>query len=427
MRIISSQEFKDEILSRVINRGKLDLSSISAPVANIIADVKEQGDEALLKYTEKFDKVRLTTSRLRVTENEIKEAYKNLKEKQVAALNEAAANIAVFHRKQMEKDWSLETSKGLTVGQVIKPLQTVGVYVPGGNASYPSSVLMCVIPAKIVGVEKVVVCSPPQRSTRINPAVLAAADIAGADEVYKIGGAQAVAAMAYGTKTVPKVDKIIGPGNVFVTAAKMQVNTDVAVDIPAGPSEILIIADEDANPSFIASDLIAQAEHDPRALAILLTTSKSLATSVKDEVYRQMPLLSRVKTIKSSIETGGLIVIVDNVEEAVDYANLIAPEHLEIQTKAPSRIVGKIRNAGTVFVGEYSTVAFGDYSSGLNHVLPTGGYAKFFSGLSTRDFVKRINFLQCDRQGYLTLKDTTITLAEMEGFDGHARSVSIRE
>jgi len=427
LRIISSQEFKGEILSSLINRRRLDLSSISTKVAKIAADVKEEGDTALLRYTEEFDKVRLTTSQLRVTENEIREAYKNLKNEQIAALKKAAANIAVFHRKQMETDWSLKTSKGLVLGQVIRPLKTVGVYVPGGNASYPSSVLMCVVPAKIAGVERVVVCTPPQRNGCVTPAVLVAANIAGANEVYRVGGAQAIAAMAYGTKTVPNVDKIVGPGNVFVTAAKMNVSRDVAIDIPAGPSEILIVADKDANASFVASDLIAQAEHDPRALAILLTTSRSLAASVKDEVCKQMSLLSRTKTIQSSIETGGLIVTVDDLGEAVDYANLIAPEHLEIQTKASTEILEKVQNAGAVFVGEYSPVAFGDYSSGLNHVLPTGGYAKFFSGLSTRDFIKRINFLQCDKQGYLKLKETTVTLAELEGLDGHARSVTIRE
>jgi histidinol dehydrogenase len=425
MRIVTSQEFKEKILDRVVNR-KADLSSISLTVRKIITDVMENGDEALLRYTEKFDNTRLTRSRLAVAEKEIKEAYEKLERSQINALKEAARNIARFHKKQIKGMWSLETAKGVTVGQVTRPLSSVGVYTPGGKASYPSSVLMCAIPAKVAGVKKIVVCSPPGKNGNINPALLVAADIAGVTEIYRVGGAQAIAAMAYGTETVPKVDKIVGPGNVFVTAAKLEVDKDVAIDLPAGPSEILVIADETANASFIASDLLAQAEHDPQALAILLTTSKDLALAVREDVYKQMGSLSRTETVKSSIQTGGLIVIVENIQEAVDYANLIAPEHLQIQTKAPRKVFNKIQNAGAVFLGNYSPVAFGDYSSGLNHVLPTGGYANFYSGLSTRDFVKIINFLQCSRQGYLNLKKTTVTLAKLEGFDGHAKSVSIR-
>lgn len=425
MRIVTSQEFKEKILDRLVNR-KADLSSISLAVRKIIMDVRENGDEALLRYTEKFDNTRLTRSRLTVAKKEIKEAYKKLERSQINALNEAARNIACFHKKQIKDMWSLETAKGVTVGQVTRPLSSVGVYAPGGKASYPSSVLMCAIPAKVAGVKKIVVCSPLGKNGNINPALLVAADIAGVTELYRVGGAQAIAAMAYGTETVPKVDKIVGPGNVFVTAAKLEVGKDVAIDLPAGPSEILVIADETANASFIASDLLAQAEHDPQALAILLTTSKDLALAVREDVYKQMESLSRTETVKSSIQTGGLIVIVENIQEAVEYANLIAPEHLQIQTKSPRKVFDKIQNAGAVFLGNYSPVAFGDYSSGLNHVLPTGGYAKFYSGLSTKDFVKTINFLQCSRQGYLNLKRATVTLAKLEGFDGHAKSVSIR-
>jgi len=426
MKIVTSQKFRKEILDQLVNRGKTDLSTISLAVRKIITDVRESGDEALIHYTEKFDNVHLTKSKLKVAKNEIKEAYKKLERSQINALKKAAMNIARFHKAQIKDVWSLETVKGVTVGQVTRPLSSVGVYAPGGKASYPSSVLMCAIPAKVAGVKKIVVCSPPRENESINPALLVAADIAGVTEIYRVGGAQAIAAMAYGTETVPKVDKIVGPGNVFVTAAKLEVNKDVAIDIPAGPSEILIIADETANASFIASDLLAQAEHDPQAWSILLTTSRDLALAVKEEVYKQMEFLSRKETIKSSIQTGGLIVIVKNIEEAVNYTNLIAPEHLQIQTKIPRKVFSKIRNAGAVFLGNYSPVAFGDYSSGLNHVLPTGGYAKFYSGLSTRDFVKTINFLQCSRQGYLNLKRATVTLAKLEGFDGHARSVSIR-
>jgi histidinol dehydrogenase len=426
MRVISNQEFRSEILDRIVNRGKVDLSSISLSVKKIISDVRENGDEALLRYTEKFDNVHLTRSKLKITARNIREAYEKLEKSQINALKKAANNIERFHKKQIKGTWSLEAAKGVTTGQTTRPLSSVGVYAPGGKASYPSSVLMCVIPARVAGVKKIVLCSPPGKSGNINPALLVAADIAGATGIYRTGGAQAIAALAYGTDVVPKVDKIVGPGNIFVTAAKLEVSKDVAIDIPAGPSEVLIIADETANASFIASDLLAQAEHDSQAWAILLITSKDLALAVNEEVSKQMASLSRTETVKSSIHTGGLIVNVKDIEEAVEYANLIAPEHLHIQTKAPREVFDKIQNAGAVFLGPYSPVAFGDYSSGLNHVLPTGGYAKSYSGLSTWNFVKTISFLECTKQGYLDLKSATISLAKMEGFDGHAKSVSIR-
>jgi histidinol dehydrogenase len=425
MRIINVQEFKEEMLNQVLNRGKS--ASIESSVRKIVNDVREQGDKALLRYTEKFDKVRLPASKLKVDEKEVKEAYKKLKQSQIIALRKAADNIATFHKKQLRAKWTMQIADGVTLGQVTRPLASVGVYVPGGKAAYPSSVLMCAIPAKVAGVEKIIVCSPPGKGGYVNPSLLVAADIAAVSAVYRVGGAQAIASMAYGTETVPKVDKIVGPGNVFVTAAKLEVSKDVAIDVPAGPSEVLIIADETGNASFIASDLLAQAEHDPQAWAILLTSSEALASAVKEEVYRQMKSLSRTEIIKSSVQQRGLIVTVNNIEEAIDYSNMIAPEHLQIQTKNPPEDLSKIRNAGALFLGGYSPVAFGDYSSGLNHVLPTAGYAKVYSGLSSLDFVKTMNFLQCSKEGYLNLKETTVTIAEMEGFDAHAKSVTIRE
>ena len=427
MRVITAQEFEDKLLNQVLNRGKADISLIEASVRTIVNDVREQGDKALLQYTEKFDKLRLSSSKLKVAEKEIKEAYKKLEKSQITALRKAAENIACFHKKQLRAKWIMQIAEGVTLGQVIRPLASVGIYVPGGKASYPSSVLMCAVPAKVAGVEKIIMCSPPRKSGDMDSSLLVAADVAGVSEVYRVGGAQAIAAMAYGTSTVPNVDKIVGPGNIFVTAAKLEVNKDVAIDIPAGPSEVLIIADETGNASFIASDLLAQAEHDPQAWAILLTTSKTLASAVKDEVYRQMTSLSRKDIINSSIQTRGLIVTVNNLKEAICYSNLIAPEHLQIQTKNPDEILGNIRNAGAVFLGGYSPVAFGDYSAGLNHVLPTAGYAKIYSGLSSLDFVKTMNFIQCSKEGYRKLKETAVTIAEMEGFDAHAKSVTIRE
>ena len=427
MRIVSSKEFKKEVLNQLLNRGKEDIASIVSSVRTIIDDVKEGGDKALLKYTEKFDKILLSPTKLKVSENEIKEAYKKLEESQISALQKAADNIASFHTKQLRAKWTAQLAEGVTLGQVTRPLASVGIYAPGGKASYPSTVLMCAIPAKVAGVGKIVVCSPPGKNGEVSPALLVAADIARVSEVYRTGGAQAIAAMAYGTNTVQSVDKIVGPGNIFVTTAKLEVNKDVAIDFPAGPSEVLIIADETANASYIAADILAQSEHDQKAWAILLTTSETLALKVKNEVYKQIKSLSRIDIIKSSLEKGGLIVTVKDIEEAIDFTNMIAPEHLQIQTKTPNEVFNKIRNAGAVFLGGYSPVSFGDYSSGLNHVLPTAGYAKIFSGLSILDFVKTINFLQCNEEGYRNLKETTITIAEMEGFDAHAKAVSIRK
>jgi histidinol dehydrogenase len=426
MRIISSKDFRNEELKALLKRGKTDLSEIVKAIRMIIDAVKKEGDKALLDYTEKFDKIRFSPSKLRVSEKEIKDAYSKLKKSQVTALQKAADNIAAFHKKQLKTKWTIQLTEGVKLGQVTRPLSSVGIYAPGGKASYPSSVLMCAVPAKVAGVENVIVCSPPGKNGDVDPSLLVAAEIAGVSEFYRVGGAQAIAAMAYGTGTIKKVDKIVGPGNIYVTAAKLEVNRDVAIDIPAGPSEVLVIADNTANPSFIAADLLAQAEHDPQAWAILLTTSETLASAVKDQVYTQMKYLSRKDIIKSYLQTG-LIVIVPNIEEAIDLSNIIAPEHLQIQTKSPDEVFGKIQNAGAVFLGSYSPVSFGDYSSGLNHVLPTAGHAKTYSGLSSLDFIKTMNFLQCNKEGYRNLKETTITIAEMEGFDAHARAVSIRE
>ena len=427
MKILTAKEFEEEMLTQVLNRGKADISSIEASVKKIVADVRDEGDKALLRYTEKFDKVRLTASKLKVNEKEIKEAYKKLEKSKITALKTAAENIASFHKKQLRAKWTMEIAEGATLGQVTRPLASVGVYVPGGKAAYPSSVLMCAVPAKVAGVKKIVVCSPPGKGGDVDAALLVAADIAGVSEFYRVGGAQAIAAMAYGTDTISNVDKIVGPGNVFVTAAKLEVSRDVAIDVPAGPSEVLVIADETGNTSFIASDLLAQAEHDPQAWAVLLTTSKTLATAVKEEVYLQMKTLSRKEIINSSIQERGLIVTVSSIEDAVRYSNMIAPEHLQIQTKNPTEVLDKIRNAGALFLGSYSPVAFGDYSSGLNHVLPTAGYARIYSGLSSQDFVKTMNFIQCSKEGYRKLKETAVTIAEIEGFDAHAKSVTARE
>lgn len=426
MKIISSEEFKKTDLDKFLNRGKSDLSSIVSTVQKIIKNIKENGDAALVDYTEKFDKVSLKSSNLRVSETEIKQAYKKLDQKQIDALQAAADNIAAFHKKQIREKWTMQKTEGVTLGQVMRPLASVGVYAPGGKAAYPSSVLMSAIPAKVAGVDRVIVCSPPRQGEDISSALLVAADIAGVDEVYRVGGAQAIAAMAYGTDSMKPVAKIVGPGNVYVTAAKIEVSRDVAIDVPAGPSEVLVIADETANPAYVAADLLAQAEHDPQAWAILVTCSEKIALEVQQQIVVQLKSLSRTQIIESSLQKG-LIITTQDIDEAIELSNLIAPEHLQIQTKDPNEVFSKIRNAGAVFLGRYSPVSFGDYSSGLNHVLPTAGYAKIYSGLSSLDFVKTMNFLECTKEGFNNLKDTAVTIAELEGFDAHAKAVSIRE
>jgi histidinol dehydrogenase len=425
IQIISSKEFLVE-KNKFLNRGKTDLSKVFNEVKTIVDDVKKNGDNALLRYTKKFDNVSIIKNNLKVSTKEIEQAYKNLEEKQISALKEAAKNIRKFHKKQLKNKWTMEIESGVTIGQILRPLETVGIYTPGGKASYPSSTLMCAIPAKIAGVKKIILCSPPKKNGKVNPALIVAADIAGVDEFYKVGGAQAIAAMAYGTESIQAVNKIFGPGNVYVTAAKLEVNKEVAIDIPAGPSEVLVIADETSNPAYIASDLLAQAEHDPQASSILISTSKQVALSVKDQLDKQIKSLTRINIIKASLENCGLIITAFNLDEAIEIANMIAPEHLQIQTKSPNKVLNKIQNAGAIFLGKYSPVSFGDYSSGLNHVLPTSGYSRIYSGLTSLDFVKIMNFLNCTKQGLKKLKDTTVTIAKMEGFDAHAKAVLIR-
>ena len=427
MKVLTAKTFDERFLPKMLGRAKVEKSAVFREVAKIIRDVKERGDRALVDYTRKFDCANFSEEKLRVSEREIKNAYKKLKKKEINALRKAAENIRTFHKEQIgRREWSITTLEGVKVGQLIRPLSSIGVYAPGGKAAYPSSALMCTIPAKIAGVEKIVVCSPPKSDGEIAPAVLVAADIGGATEIYRIGGAQAVAALAYGTETVSKVEKIVGPGNIYVTAAKLLVSMEVAVDLPAGPTELLIIADESVDPGIVACDIIAQAEHDAKALTIALATSESLAYRIEKEMRRQLKTLPKRSIARKSIRNNCFIVITENLESAIRYANLIAPEHLEILTEKPHDLLGKLRNAGAVFIGRHSAVAFGDYSAGINHVLPTGGYARTFSGLSVWSFLKTINFLECDAGGYQNLKDMTVTLAKLEGFDGHAKSVLSR-
>ncbi|VVB52497.1 Histidinol dehydrogenase [uncultured archaeon] len=396
-----------------------ELQEVMPSVTSILNDIKENGDTALLKYTVQFDKASLED--IEVSHKEIHEAVYSLDKKLLTHLKKAASNIRAFHNAQVTKDWIKEFAPGIRLGQRISPLGSVGAYVPGGMASYPSTALMTVIPAKVAGVRQVIVCTPPNPDGTVNPLTLAAAHIAGADRVFRAGGVQAIAAMAYGTKTIPKVDKIVGPGNVYVTAAKMACGT--AIDFPAGPSEVLIIADESARADFIASDMIAQAEHDPNAVCVLVTPSEDLAKQVMQEIDIQIKNVARAEIIRTSLENAAILT--GTLDECIDFSNKFAPEHLEIMTEED--ILGRIRHAGSIFVGSYAPVSAGDYASGTNHVLPTAGYARMFSGLNIDHFVTKSSVQIIDKKGLDGLSDTISGLAEAEGLFAHANAVRIRK
>ncbi|MFZ3166898.1 MAG: histidinol dehydrogenase [Candidatus Methanoperedens sp.] len=395
-----------------------ELQEVMPSVTSILNDIKENGDTALLKYTLQFDKAALED--IEVSHKEIHEAVFSLDKKLLTHLKKAASNIRAFHEAQVTKDWIKEFAPGIRLGQRISPLGSVGAYVPGGRASYPSTALMTVIPAKVAGVRQVIVCTPPNPDGTVNPLTLAAAHIAGADRVFRAGGVQAIAAMAYGTKTIPKVDKIVGPGNVYVTAAKMACGT--AIDFPAGPSEVLIIADESARADFIASDMIAQAEHDPNAVSVLVTPSEDLAKQVMQKIEIQIKNVARAEIIKTSLENAAILT--GTLDECIDFSNKFAPEHLEIMTEED--ILGRIKHAGSIFVGSYAPVSAGDYASGTNHVLPTAGYARMFSGLNIDHFVTKSSVQIIEKKGLEGMNDTIIELAEAEGLFAHANAVRIR-
>jgi histidinol dehydrogenase len=408
----------------VFNRSKLDAEGVMDTVRSILSTVKEDGDIALRQYTKKFDRVDLNL--IRVDDEVIDNSLKNLDGKLIKALEKAANNIAKFHKAQIPDEWMIEVDKGVMAGQIIRPLDSVGCYIPGGRAVYPSTILMTVIPAKIAGVSRIICCTPPQIDGSIKDVVLAAAKVAGATEIYKVGGAQAVAAMAYGTKTIPKVDKIVGPGNIFVTAAKKLVYGDVDIDFPAGPSEVLIIADENSNPDYIAIDLMAQAEHDPNAACVLVTTSETLALKVDQIINEQCGKMKRSEIIAESLLKFGLIIIAPSIDEAVEFSNKYAPEHLIIMTEEPEEVVKNITNAGSIFLGELTPVSAGDYGSGTNHVLPTSGCARMYSGLSAESFIKKPTVQKLSDKGVINLNEMVTTLAEYEGLYAHAESFKKR-
>ncbi len=411
-------------LVETIKRSEQDVNNVLDTVSEILNNVKKNGDAALKSYTKKFDGVLIDD--LKVTDDEIKEAYDSLDETLLIALKQAAANIEKFHKKQIPEDWEMEVNPGIKAGQIVRAINSAGCYIPGGRAAYPSSILMTVIPAKIAGVDKVVCVTPPQKDGKILDAILVAADIAGADEIYKVGGAQAIAALAYGTESVPKVEKIVGPGNIFVTAAKKLVYGQVDIEFPAGPSEVLILADESAEPEFLATDILAQAEHDPNASCFLVTDSQDLAEKTNEFVLKLTEIAPRREIIEESLSKSGKIIITDTFDEAVYVTNEYAPEHLIITTKDDDKTLGKIKNAGSIFLGAYSPVAAGDYGSGTNHVLPTGGGAKMYSGLSTESFIKKPTVQRITKEGLAELAKTSVPIAEYEGFFAHSNSFKRR-
>ncbi|MDH4162942.1 MAG: histidinol dehydrogenase [Nitrospirota bacterium] len=426
MKIIDSQQKDIQAeLKRIINRGESATEEVAVTVKEVVERVRKEGDPAVLEYTEKFDRVTLTLKDIRVTPEEIKDAYAKVDLKKVDALKLAAQNIRTFHEKQKITSWVSQEADGVILGQLARPIRSAGVYVPGGKACYPSSVLMNVIPAKVAGVEQLVMCSPVPGGI-MNPYILVAADIAGVSEIYKIGGAQAIAAMAYGTATIPKVDKIVGPGNIYVATAKRYVFGQVDIDMIAGPSEVLVIADESADPVFVASDLLSQAEHDELASAILVTPSRALADKVDAEVDRQMASLIRKEIARKAIDRFGMIVLVKDLAEAADVSNSIAPEHLELSVEKPFELLSLVKNAGAIFLGHYTPESVGDYVAGPNHVLPTGGTARFFSPLSTDSFMKKSSLLFYTKEGLDKVGEAVMQIADVEGLEAHGNTIKVR-
>ena len=420
------QDTKKNLLEDLLKRSPNQYSAYEKDVAKILEDVKREGDEALFGYTARFDGAHLDAETVRVTEQEIQEAYDQIDEELLGIIRRALHNIRTYHEKQRQNSWFDSRPDGTILGQKVTALARVGVYVPGGKAAYPSSVLMNIAPAKAAGVDEIIMVTPPDKNGKVTPTTLVAAKEAGADVVYKIGGAQAIGALAYGTESIPKVDKIVGPGNIYVALAKKAVYGHVSIDAIAGPSEILVIADDSANPSYVAADLLSQAEHDELASAILVTTSEELADAVSKEVDRFTAQLSRKEIIQKSLDNYGYILIAESMDEAISIANEIASEHLEIQTKNPYDVMTKIRNAGAIFIGEYSSEPLGDYFAGPNHVLPTNGTAKFFSPLSVDDFIKKSSIIAYSKEALEKVHEDIESFAAAERLTAHANSIHVR-
>ncbi len=427
MRIVElTEKTKRDILDHLLKRSPDHYSEYETIVDEIIEQVCRKKDKALFEYTLGFDKFALNAENIRVTKEEIQEAYSMLDPELVRVIRQSAENIRAFHRKQLGNSWFDAGEDGSILGMKMTPIGRAGVYVPGGKAAYPSSVLMNVIPARVAGVKEIIMTTPPDKDGRINPGTLAAADIAGVDAIYRVGGAQAVAAMAFGTETIPKVDKITGPGNIFVALAKKAVYGHVGIDSIAGPSEILVLADETANPEFVAADLLSQAEHDELASAILITTSRELAEAVSAQAEKFADRLSRREIIRKSLDNYGYILVAESMQDAIDAANEIASEHLEILTANPFEVMTGIRNAGAIFLGEYSSEPLGDYFAGPNHILPTNGTAKFFSPLNVDDFRKKTSIISYSREALEKVHEDIELFAKSEGLTAHANSIKVR-
>lgn len=425
-KIKLTAESQKDILDKLLKRSPNNYTEYENTVAEIIQNVRNNGDQAVFAYTKKFDKWEIGAENIRVTDAEMKAAFESADPAFVEVMKKSAANIEAFHKKQLRSSWIDTKPNGSILGQRILPIGVSGVYVPGGKAAYPSSVLMNVIPARVAGVGRVIMTTPAGADGKVNPGTLVAAKIAGVDEIYKVGGAQAIAAMAFGTESVPKVDKITGPGNIFVALAKKACFGYVSIDSIAGPSEILVIADETANPRYVAADLLSQAEHDELASAILITTDENVAEKVEQEIEGFLKELSRADIIKKSLDNYGYILLADSMDSAVEAANAIASEHLEILTKEPYQVMTKIRNAGAVFLGEYSSEPLGDYFAGPNHILPTNGTARFFSPLNVDDFMKKTSIISYSREALEQAHKDIELFAEKEGLTAHANSIRVR-
>ena len=420
------QNTKKDLLEKLLKRSPTSYGSYEQSVREILDDVRERRDQALFKYTEKFDGARISADNILVTEEEIREAYREVDPELVEIIRRSLHNIRTYHEKQRQYSWFDSRPDGTILGQKVTPLARVGVYVPGGKAAYPSSVLMNIAPAKVAGVDEIIMTTPPGKDGKVTATTLVAANEAGADRIYKAGGAQAIAALAFGTESIPKVDKIVGPGNIYVALAKKSVYGHVSIDSVAGPSEILVLADETANPRYVAADLLSQAEHDELASAILVTTSEALAKEVSDWTDRFIRELSRGEIIRKSLDNYGHILLADTLEDAIDAANEIASEHMEIVTADPFEVMTKIRNAGAIFIGEYSSEPLGDYFAGPNHVLPTNGTAKFFSPLSVDDFIKKSSLISYSRDALEKVHTDIEKFAEAEHLTAHANSIKVR-
>lgn len=427
MRIIKlTEQSKKNILEDLLKRSPNNYDEYQEKVNEILADVRKKGDKAVFEYTRKFDRAELTPDTLYVTEEEIKEAYEKVDSELIEVMKKSIQNIRDYHEKQVRNSWFSTREDGVILGQRITPLESVGVYVPGGKAAYPSSVLMNIIPAHVAGVNRIVMATPPGADGKVTPATLVAAHLAGVTEVCKVGGAQAIAALAYGTESIPKVDKITGPGNIFVALAKKTVYGHVSIDSVAGPSEVMVLADETANPRYVAADMLSQAEHDELASAILVTTSRELAEKVSAQVEDFTARLSRREIIQKSIDNYGYILLAESMEQAIDVVNEIASEHLEILTANPFDTMTRIKNAGAIFLGEYSSEPLGDYFAGPNHVLPTNGTAKFFSPLSVDDFIKKSSVISYSEEALEEVHEDIIRFAKAEQLTAHANSIAVR-